>query len=163
MDSPVVLNLVPSNEDDEPILLDAEQRRHLAPRLREADRLKEERDRLSEEVRELREEVRRLHDENRRMKAAPPFWAATDRTAEAGGVSTSRVIYRRSVRPREPRAKPVGYSPRSGLLSSAGPRQFERGGGAGVARGTPTAQAGRSRSPRAGCLLEKCPRSGGSP
>lgn len=37
------------------------------------------------------------------MKASLPSWAATNQTAEAGRVPTSRVFYRRRVRPREPR------------------------------------------------------------
>lgn len=106
MNSTVTLNLISPTEDDEPYVIGPEERRSLRHELLEKKRLEEERDRLVEELRETKEKLRRAQEEIRRMRASLPFWAATDRTAEAGGVPTSRVFYRRPVRPREPR--PVG-------------------------------------------------------
>jgi len=101
---------VSPGEEDEPQTLQPEQLRALRRRLEEADRLEEELEetknrlqRSEEQLRRMEEQKRRLQEELRRMKTMLPFWAATDRIAEAGGVPTSRVFYRRPVRPREPR------------------------------------------------------------
>jgi len=84
-------------EDDEPLTLDPEEKRAIRRRLEQADR-------MEKELRELREKNRRLQEELRRIKTSAPFLAASDLTAEAGGVPTSRVFYRRPTRPREPHA-----------------------------------------------------------
>jgi transposase len=82
-------------KDDEPLTLDPEEKRAVRKRLERANE-------LEKENRELREKLRRAQEELRRIKASAPFLAASDLTAEAGGVPTSRVFYRRPARPREP-------------------------------------------------------------
>ncbi len=91
--------LFPSDDDNESITLDPEERKAVRKRLEKANE-------LEKENRELREKNRRLQEELRRIKASAPFLAASDLTAEAGGVPSSRVFYRRPSRPREP--QPTG-------------------------------------------------------
>ncbi len=83
-------------EEDEPLTLDPEEKRAIRKRLERANE-------LEKENRELREKLRRVQEELRRIKTSAPFLAATDLTAEAGGIPSSRVFYRRPSRPREPR------------------------------------------------------------
>ncbi|MCI4320650.1 MAG: IS66 family transposase [Thermoplasmata archaeon] len=78
------------DEDDEPVTIYPPERKKLRERLERADR-------LEEEVRELREKYRRLQEELRRYRACAPMLAASDRTAEAGSIPSSRVFYRRPV------------------------------------------------------------------
>lgn len=66
-------------------------------------------ERLEEENRELREKLRRVQEELRRYKVCAPMLAASDRTAEAGSIPSSRVFYRRPVRNLIPR--PTGAQP----------------------------------------------------
>ncbi|MGI0132885.1 MAG: IS66 family transposase [Thermoplasmata archaeon] len=68
--------------------LDREQRREI---LRKLERL----EKIEEEFRQLTEENRRLRQELRRLKTSAPMLAASDRTAEAGGVPSSKTFYRR--------------------------------------------------------------------
>ncbi len=82
------VELFPSEEDDESITLDPEERKAVRKRLEKADA-------LEKELREVKERLRRTQEELRRIKASAPFLAASDLTAEAGGVPTSRVFYRR--------------------------------------------------------------------
>jgi transposase len=95
-------HLFPSEEDGESITLDPEERKAVRKRLEKANE-------LEKELREVKEKLRRAQEELRRIKASAPFLAASDLTAEAGGVPSSRVFYRRPVRPREPR--PTGGQP----------------------------------------------------
>jgi transposase len=88
--------LFPSDDDEESITLNPEERKAVRKRLEKANE-------LEKENRELREKLRRAQDELRRIKTSAPFLAASDLTAEAGGIPSSRVFYRRPVRPREPR------------------------------------------------------------
>ena len=88
--------MFPSDEDDESITLDPEERKAVRKRLEKANQ-------LEKENRELREKLRRVQEELKRIKASAPFLAASELSAEAGGVPTSRVFYRRPTRPREPR------------------------------------------------------------
>ena len=113
MESSSRLRVNSPHDEVVPEVLYPDQRRRLIRRLDEADRIEHEVEELKEklqhseeQLRRLEDQKRRLQDELRRMKTMLPFWAATDRTAEAGGVPTSRVFYRRPVRPREP--KPAG-------------------------------------------------------
>lgn len=78
-------HLFPAEEDDESITLDPEERKAVRKRLEEATE-------LERENRDLREKLRRAQDELRRIKASAPFLAASDLTAEAGGVPSSRVF-----------------------------------------------------------------------
>ena len=78
--------LDPERPGDLPI--SQEERRALLARLRRAEQ-------AEEELRRVREENRRLKEELRRLKTSAPFLAASDRTAEAGGVPSSRTFYRR--------------------------------------------------------------------
>ena len=96
------VELFPEDEDDDAITLDPEARKAVRKRLERA------RD-LERENRDLRERLRRTQEELKRIKASAPFLAATDLTAEAGGVPSSRVFYRRPTRPREP--QPSGGQP----------------------------------------------------
>jgi hypothetical protein len=102
-------HLLPSEEDEESITLDPEERKAVRNRLERATRLEKENRELRERYQRLEEQKRRLEQELRRVKASAPFLAASDLTAEAGGVPSGRVIYRRPVRPREPR--PTGGQP----------------------------------------------------
>jgi transposase len=83
--------LLAPEEDDEPVTIYPPERKKLRERLERVDR-------LEEEVRELREKYRRLQEELRRYKACAPMLAASDRTAEAGSIPSSRVFYRRPIR-----------------------------------------------------------------
>ena len=71
-------------EEDEPLTLDPEEKRAIRKRLERANE-------LEKENRELREKLRRVQEELRRIKTSAPFLAATDLTAEAGGIPSSRV------------------------------------------------------------------------
>lgn len=80
--------------------LSHEERRALLQRLRHVDE-------LEREVRELREKLHRTQEELRRLKTSAPVLAASDRTAEAGGVPSSKTFYRRPV-PNGERRRPGG-------------------------------------------------------
>ncbi|MGI0130213.1 MAG: IS66 family transposase [Thermoplasmata archaeon] len=82
--------------------LDREQRREI---LRKLERL----EKIEEEFRQLTEENRRLREELRRLKTSAPMLAASDRTAEAGGVPSSKTFYRRPTPTGEKR--PTGGQP----------------------------------------------------
>ncbi len=86
------VELFPSEEDDESMTLDPEERKAVRKRLEKADA-------LEKAAREVKERLRRTQEELRRIKASAPFLAASDLTAEAGGVPTSRVFYRRPLDP----------------------------------------------------------------
>ena len=88
--------LFPSDDDEESITLNPEERKAVRKRLVKANE-------LEKENRELREKNRQLQEELRRLKTSAPFLAASDLSAEAGGIPSSRVFYRRPARPREPR------------------------------------------------------------
>jgi transposase len=90
-------HLAPS-EDDEPLTIYPPERKKLRERLEHQE----------QEIRELKEKNRRLQEELRRYKACAPMLAASDRTAEAGSIPSSRVFYRRPVRC-DP--KPTGGQP----------------------------------------------------
>lgn len=91
------------DEDDQPLFVPGgKTRRELREKLERAER-------LEEEVRELREKLRRTQEELRRYRACAPMLAASDRTAEAGSIPSSRVFYRRPARNLDPR--PTGAQP----------------------------------------------------
>ena len=69
-------------EEDEPLTLDPEEKRAIRKRLERANE-------LEKENRELREKLRRVQEELRRIKTSAPFLAASDLTAEAGGIPSS--------------------------------------------------------------------------
>lgn len=100
--------------------LDREQRKELVRKLQRLE--------------ELEEENRRLKEELRRLKTALPLLAASDRTAEAGGIPSSRTFYRRP--------RPEGTP----LCSGGQP------GHAGHGRKRPT-----SNAPSVRVTLERCP------
>jgi len=89
------IELFAQEEDNESITLNPEERKAIRRRLEQADK-------MEKELRETREKLRRAQEELKRMKASAPYLAASDLTAEAGGVPSSRVFYKRPVRPREP-------------------------------------------------------------
>lgn len=89
---------------------------------------------LEEELRRAREEIRRLKKENERLRTSAPLLAASDRTAEAGGIPSSRTFYRRP-------------APRGERRSSGG-----QPGHAGHGRSRPTPNA-----PPVRVTLERCP------
>lgn len=80
--------LDPDREDDVP--LSQADRQALLERIRRGDK-------AIEEARELKDKLRRAQEELRRYKACAPMLAASDRTAEAGSIPSSRVFYRRPV------------------------------------------------------------------
>ena len=96
------LELFTGECENEAITLDPEERQAIRRRLIRANE-------LEKENKELREKLRRTQEELKRMKASAPYLAASDLTAEAGGVPSSRVFYRRPVQPREP--NPTGGQP----------------------------------------------------
>ena len=87
---------------DNPRPLSREERQELLRKLR---RLEE----LEKENRDLRERARKLAEELRRLKTSAPLLSASDRTAEAGGVPSSKTFYRRPT-PRGQR-RPNGGQP----------------------------------------------------
>lgn len=95
--------------DDETVALNREQRRKI---LEQFERLEKEMRELRKEQRELREENgelkrenKRLNDRIRKLESTPQMLSSSDSTAEAGGVPTSRIFYRR---PRHTDRKPGG-------------------------------------------------------
>jgi transposase len=78
------------DEDDVPVTIYPPERKRIRQQLERTEK-------LEEEVRELREKNRRLQEELRRCKACAPMLAASDRTAEAGNIPSSRVFYRRPI------------------------------------------------------------------
>ena len=76
--------------DEDSLTLDREQRREIQRKLERLER-------AEEELRQAREEIRRLRKENERLRTSAPLLAASDRTAEAGGIPSSRIFYRRPV------------------------------------------------------------------
>ena len=81
------LELFTGECENEAITLDPEERQAIRRRLIRANE-------LEKENKELREKLRRTQEELKRMKASAPYLAASDLTAEAGGVPSSRVFYR---------------------------------------------------------------------
>ena len=79
--------------------LDRETRKELVRKLKRLEK-------AEAELRALREKARRLEEENRRLRSSPLLLAATDCTAEAGGIPSSGTFYRRP--------RPAGYRRRSG-------------------------------------------------
>ena len=75
----------------------------------EARKILERLRKLEQELDGSRDENRRLKDELRRYKSTLHLLAPDDKTAEAWGVPTSRVFYRRRVREDPPR--PAGGQP----------------------------------------------------
>lgn len=86
--------LDPEREGDLP--LSQAERRALLERLRKAER-------ALAENRDLKDKLRRAQEELRRYKACAPMLAASDRTAEAGSIPSSRVFYRRPQHSPNPR------------------------------------------------------------
>ncbi len=83
--------------DEDSLTLDREQRREILRKLERLEKLEEEFRRAREELRHAREENLRLKKENERLRTSAPILAASDRTAEAGGVPSSKTFYRRPV------------------------------------------------------------------
>ena len=81
------LELFTGECENEAITLDPEERQAIRRRLIRANE-------LEKENKELREKLRRTQEELKRMKASAPYLVASDLTAEAGGVPSSRVFYR---------------------------------------------------------------------
>ncbi|MGP8072866.1 MAG: hypothetical protein ACLPZM_07040, partial [Thermoplasmata archaeon] len=93
---PLVLEKALDEDRPGDLPLSQERRRELLERLRRATHIEEENDRL-------RDENRRLKEELRRYKSTLHLLAPDDKTAEAWGVPSSRVFYRRTVREDPPR------------------------------------------------------------
>ncbi|MGI0131150.1 MAG: IS66 family transposase [Thermoplasmata archaeon] len=85
---PLEQALDPERPGDLP--LSQEKRRALLERLRRTDQ-------VERELQQTREELRRVKEELRRLKTSAPFLAASGRTAEAGGMPSSKIFYRRPV------------------------------------------------------------------
>jgi transposase len=88
--------------DSDSLVLNREQRQEI---LRKLKRLEE----LEEEHRRLQEKARRLEEENRRLRSSPFLLAASDHTAEPGGIPSSRTFYRRPIP--EGERRPSGGQP----------------------------------------------------
>lgn len=85
------------------------------PRDAEIDRLREENQQLREENQRLKDEVQRLEDKVneledliKRFKTQPSTLAASEATAEAGGVPSSQTFYKKN---RNPEENPTGAQP----------------------------------------------------
>ena len=85
-------------KDDDRLTLTREEKRELLRRLQQLEK-------IEEENRELKRENKRLNDRIKKLDSTPQVLSSTDRTAEAGGVPTSRIFYRR---PRHTDRKPGG-------------------------------------------------------
>ncbi len=81
--------------DDFSLPLDRSRRQELIRKLQRLEQAEEELGQARRELEQAREEVRRLKEENDRMRTSAPLLAASDRTAEAGGVPSSKTFYRR--------------------------------------------------------------------
>jgi transposase len=81
--------------EEDSLTLDREQRREILRKLERLEKLEEEVRQTREELRRAREENFRLKKENERLRTSAPVLAASDRTAEAGGVPSSKMFYRR--------------------------------------------------------------------
>jgi transposase len=88
--SAVATDLFAPTDDHQPVTIYPPDKKRIREQLEKAER-------LEEELRALREKCRRLQEELRRYKACGPMLAASDRTAEAGSIPSSRVFYRRPV------------------------------------------------------------------
>jgi transposase len=103
-------------DDDEPVTICPPEKKRIRAQLEKTER-------LEKEVRAPREKNRRVQDELQRYKTCGPMLAASDRTADAGRIPSSRVFYRRSVHkdprstggqpghPRRARERPVPNAP----------------------------------------------------
>lgn len=76
---------------------------------RENEALKEENQKLAEQRKKLADENKELKEQLQRVLSSAPMLAASDKNAEAGGVPTSKVFYRRRTNPDE--KKPTGGQP----------------------------------------------------
>ena len=85
-------------KDDDRLTLTREEKRELLRRLQQLEK-------IEEENRELKRENKRLNDRIKKLESTPQMLSSSDRTAEAGGVPTSRIFYRR---PRHTNRKPGG-------------------------------------------------------
>jgi len=117
---PLPLLLAPEEDDLIPV-----SRRKLCELEEELARSREREARQSEELQRQKERIQRLVDKNRRLESqlrglgsSPLVLAGSDRTAEAGGVPSSRVFYHRPRRSPDPR--PAGGQ--SGHPGRARPR-----------------------------------------
>jgi transposase len=109
------VELFPEDDDEESITLEPEERKAVRKRLERANQLEKELREVREQLRRTEEQKRRLQEELKRIKTSAPFLAATELTAEAGGIPSSRIFYRRPARPREPNptGAQVGHEGRS--------------------------------------------------
>jgi transposase len=121
--------------EEDSLTLDREQRREILHKLEWLEKLEEEVRQTREELRRAREENLRLKKENERLRTSAPVLAASDRTAEAGGVPSSKTFHRRPV--------PKGHG-----RSTGGPPGHP---GHGRSRPTPNASPVR-------VALERCPK-----
>lgn len=76
---------------------------------RELERLRQETERQRKRIKDLEEENKRLKEQLQRVLGSAPMLAASDKTAEAGGVPSSRVFWRR--RMHSTGKKPTGGQP----------------------------------------------------
>ena len=74
--------------DDKTVTLDREQRRRILEQLRKVEQ-------LEKELKDLKKENRRLTKEIKKLKSTPQMLSSSDKTAEAGGVPSSKTFYRR--------------------------------------------------------------------
>ena len=74
--------------DDKTVTLDREQRRRILEQLRKVEQ-------LEKELKDLKKKNRRLTKEIKKLKSTPQMLSSSDKTAEAGGVPSSKTFYRR--------------------------------------------------------------------
>lgn len=85
--------------DDETVTLDREQRRRILERF----------EKLEKELKDLKKENRRLTEEIKKLKSTPQMLSSSDKTAEAGGVPSSKTFYRRPRRTKRKRGGQNGH------------------------------------------------------
>ena len=81
--------------DDDAVTLDREHRRRILEQLKKAERLQKENGELRKDLKDAAEKIEKLTEELKKLKSMPMMLASSDKTAEAGGVPSSRTFYRR--------------------------------------------------------------------
>ena len=114
-----------SSEGDDSIVLKKDQWNIVLRRLQrleeveeELARVREEQSRKDQEIQRLRERNRKLESQLRSLLSSPLVLAASDRTAEAGGVPSSRVFWKRTRRVNGVR-RPGGQGGHAGVARPA--------------------------------------------
>ena len=74
-------SIIPMLSDEDKLTFTKEEKRELLRRFQQ----------LEKENRDLKEEIRKLTDKIRKLESSPQMLSATDTTAKAGGVPSSKI------------------------------------------------------------------------